>query len=45
MPDLQNGDKGFKELKADHIYPVRKGGLTTWNNLQLFCIYFNSKKK
>ncbi|NET44579.1 MAG: HNH endonuclease [Okeania sp. SIO2B3] len=33
-----------KELKADHIYPFSKGGLTTWDNLQLLCISCNSKK-
>ncbi|NES74252.1 MAG: HNH endonuclease [Okeania sp. SIO2D1] len=41
---LFRGSKGFKELKADHIYPFSKSGLTTWDNLQLLCIYCNSKK-
>jgi 5-methylcytosine-specific restriction endonuclease McrA len=41
---LFRGSKGFKELRADHIHPFSKGGLTTWDNLQLLCISCNSKK-
>ncbi|MCC3408394.1 MAG: HNH endonuclease [Microcoleus sp. PH2017_10_PVI_O_A] len=38
------GPKGFKELKADHIYPFSKGGLTIWDNLQLLCYRCNLSK-
>ncbi len=38
------GPKGFKELAGDHIYPFSKGGLTTWDNLQLICLRCNSQK-
>ena len=41
---LFQSPKGFKQLKADHIYPFSKGGLTTWDNLQLLCIFCNSQK-
>lgn len=38
------GTKGFKELKADHRHPFSKGGLTTWDNLQLLCLRCNARK-
>jgi 5-methylcytosine-specific restriction endonuclease McrA len=38
------GPKGFNELKADHIYPFSKGGLTIWDNLQLLCLRCNLSK-
>lgn len=46
-PICQNvfrGPRGFKLLKADHIYPYSKGGLTTWENLQLLCLSCNATK-
>uniref|UniRef100_A0A1D9G858 HNH nuclease domain-containing protein n=1 Tax=Moorena producens (strain JHB) TaxID=1454205 RepID=A0A1D9G858_MOOP1 len=41
---LFRGPKGFRELKADHIHPFSKGGLTTWDNLQLLCLRCNAQK-
>ncbi|PSO97419.1 MAG: hypothetical protein BRC48_04160 [Cyanobacteria bacterium QS_9_48_30] len=38
------GNKGFKQLKCDHIYPFSKGGLTVWENLQLLCKKCNREK-
>ena len=38
------GHKGFTQLRGDHIYPFSKGGLTTWENLQLLCVGCNSEK-
>lgn len=31
-------------LQADHIVPVSRGGLTTWENLQLLCFGCNASK-
>ncbi|NEO44081.1 MAG: HNH endonuclease [Moorea sp. SIO4A3] len=41
---LFRGPKGFRQLKADHIHPFSKGGLTTWDNLQLLCLRCNAQK-
>ncbi|WP_442994197.1 HNH endonuclease [Scytonema sp. PRP1] len=38
------GTKGFGQLRADHIHPFSKGGLTVWQNLQLLCVKCNSEK-
>lgn len=32
-------------LSVDHIYPISRGGCTTFDNLQLLCQPCNSKKK
>jgi 5-methylcytosine-specific restriction endonuclease McrA len=39
-----SGTRGFSQLRADHIYPFSKGGLTIWENLQLLCAQCNSQK-
>lgn len=31
-------------LQADHIVPYARGGLTTWENLQLLCFVCNAQK-
>jgi 5-methylcytosine-specific restriction endonuclease McrA len=35
---------GLRKLQADHIFPFSRGGLTTWENLQLLCGACNLKK-
>lgn len=42
--NLFRGLKGFQQLKADHIHPYSKGGLTSWDNLQLLCLKCNLEK-
>jgi 5-methylcytosine-specific restriction endonuclease McrA len=39
-PDLS----GFEELHGDHVVPWKRGGRTTWDNLQLLCGPCNWKK-
>lgn len=34
----------LRRLQADHIHPVSRGGLTTWENLQLLCFGCNASK-
>ena len=34
----------LRSLEADHIYPWSRGGLTTWENMQLLCRPCNSRK-
>lgn len=42
--ELFSGNKGFSKLRADHIHPFSKNGLTIWQNLQLLCVQCNSEK-
>ncbi|WP_161794838.1 HNH endonuclease [Desulfonatronum thioautotrophicum] len=40
-----SGNKGFKKLEADHIFPyVLDNQGTTWNNMILLCKKCNLKK-
>lgn len=39
-----SGTQGFRQLRADHIHPFSRGGLTVWHNLQLLCVKCNSEK-
>ena len=32
------------DLEADHIYPIAKGGISTYDNLQTLCHRCNVKK-
>jgi 5-methylcytosine-specific restriction endonuclease McrA len=34
---LFHGRRNLSRLQADHIVPWSRGGLTTWNNLQILC--------
>jgi 5-methylcytosine-specific restriction endonuclease McrA len=38
------GLKNLSLLEADHILPWAKGGLTTWENLQILCRTCNRAK-
>ena len=38
------GNKGFRQLRCDHIKPYARGGLTIWENLQLLCVQCNLDK-
>lgn len=35
----------LRTLEADHIHPFSKGGMSTWENLQLLCRACNRSKR
>jgi 5-methylcytosine-specific restriction endonuclease McrA len=39
-----HGRVGLRSLQADHIQPWSRGGMTTWENMQLLCKTCNITK-